>query len=66
MPSERRQLNVRLDPATAELWDAIIPRVEAAVGLALSQAQIVALAVRALAEKHDRPPTPVVTPPRDG
>jgi hypothetical protein len=55
VPSERRQLNVRLDPATAEAWDAVLPRVQAAVGLELSQAQVVALAVKALAEKY--PPT---------
>ena len=58
MPSDRRQLNVRLDPATSELWDAVLPRVQAALGVELSQAQVVALAVRALAEKYpeDRKP----------
>jgi hypothetical protein len=52
MPSDRQQLNVRLDPAASELWGDLVPRVKAALRLDLSQAQIVALALQALAEKY--------------
>lgn len=55
MPSERRQLNVRLDPQTSELWDELVPRVQVAVGVELSQSQVVTLALRALAEKYPAP-----------
>ena len=60
MPSDRRQLNVRLDPQTADLWDALVPRLEASLGVELSHGQVVALALRALAEKH---PEPAPNPP---
>lgn len=52
MPSERRVLNVRLDDPTSAIWDELVPRVRAAVGLELSQAAVVALAIKALAEKY--------------
>ena len=52
MPSDRRQLNVRLDPQTSDLWDEVTPRVQEAVGVELSQAQLIGLAIRALAEKY--------------
>jgi len=65
MASDRQQLNVRLDPTASALWAELVPRVQAALGLNLSQAQIVALALQALAQKYpppDDPPPPLPAP----
>lgn len=64
MPSDRRQLNVRLDPETSDIWDKVLPRVHQAVGVTLSQPQVIALAIRALAEKYPAPEEPA--PPATG
>jgi hypothetical protein len=52
VPSERKQFNVRMSQETAARVERLIPLVNAAVGVELSQAQFFELAIRALAEKH--------------
>lgn len=64
MPSDRQQLNVRLDPAASELWAELVPRVSAALGLDLSQSQVVALALQALAAKYPAAAEPEPPPPK--
>lgn len=63
MPSDRQQLNVRLDPQSSELWPDLVERVKAALRLDLSQSQIVALALQALAEKYPAAAEPPPPPP---
>ncbi|MDY3558136.1 hypothetical protein R5W23_000857 [Gemmata sp. JC673] len=55
MPSDRQQLNVRLDPVASELWGRLFPAVKEALRLDLSQSQVVALALQALAKEHGLP-----------
>jgi hypothetical protein len=55
MPSKRRQFNVRPDDATWAAIDRVKPVAEAAVGLELSYADLLRLAVAALEEKHAGP-----------
>lgn len=52
MASERRQLNIRLDPDTADRFDRLLPAVSAALGVTLSQAQLVGLALRSLEKEY--------------
>lgn len=52
MPSDRRQFNVRMNDDTAARVDRLLPVVARAVGLELTQAQFLALAVAALEAKH--------------
>jgi hypothetical protein len=65
MPSDRRQLNVRLDPQTSDIWDQLLPRVQEAVGVELSQPQVIALAIRALAEKYPAAEQPAPPPAKN-
>jgi hypothetical protein len=58
MASERRQLNVRLDPESADRFDRVSRSVVAAVGVEMSQAQIVALALKALEDRYPAGPAP--------
>jgi hypothetical protein len=53
MPSERRQINVRADDATAAEFDRLMVAIPAALGLAsLSQAEVIRLAVMELGKKY--------------
>lgn len=58
MPSDRRQFNVRMSEETAARLDALLPRVARALGVELSQAQFLALAVQALEAQHPDQPAP--------
>jgi hypothetical protein len=70
VPSDRRQLNVRLDDESAARFDRLAAATAAAVGVELSQAQVIALALRALEEKYpppvSPPPAPATRPRRTG
>lgn len=50
--AKRKQLNVRMDDETAARLDRLVPVVSAAVGLSLSQSDVIRLALLALEEKH--------------
>lgn len=52
MPSKKRQLNIRLDDDDEDRLARLVPLVSAALGLKLSQSDIVRLAFIALEEKH--------------
>jgi hypothetical protein len=54
----RKQLNVRLDDDSETRLARLIPRVSQAVGLNLSQSDIIRLALLALEEKHAAKPKP--------
>ena len=62
MASKRAQLNVRMDEETAARFERLQVATRKSVGVDLSQAQIVAMALVALEEKYppegsDKPPT---------
>ena len=64
MPSERRQLNVRLDPDASARFDRLFPAVSAELGTDLSQAQLVALALKALEREYaEKQPAVLPTKP---
>lgn len=48
MASERRQLNVRLDPESSERFDRLYAEVQKAMGTELSQAQFIAIALKTM------------------
>lgn len=56
MPSDRKQVNVRVDEATAELMARLIPAVSAAIGLAVSQSDLFRLGLLELEKKFAPPP----------
>jgi hypothetical protein len=60
MASDRRQIAVRMDDSTCVLWDKLHEVSAAKVGVSLTQPQVFALALAALAEKWqvaaDAPP----------
>jgi hypothetical protein len=64
MPSERKQVNFRVDGETEELFAALIDSASAALGLRLSQADVFRLALNELAKKYppaaaeEQPPAP--------
>jgi hypothetical protein len=67
MPSHRRQLNVRLSPDGSDRFDALFERVSKEVGVPLTQAQIIELALKALEREHPAdPPPPGAAPKRRG
>lgn len=58
MTPRRKQLNVRLDEDSETRLARLIPVVSGAIGLNLSQSDIVRLALIALEEKHTRKAEP--------
>ncbi|HEY3789207.1 MAG TPA: hypothetical protein VGL71_10145, partial [Urbifossiella sp.] len=52
MPSERRQLNVRLDPESSQRFDRLYSEVQKSMGAELSQAQFIAIALKAFEERQ--------------
>lgn len=59
MPSQRKQLNVRVDDATDDLIERLRPAVSAAIGLEVSLADLVRLGMLELAKKYPpHPPEP--------
>jgi hypothetical protein len=52
MPSNRKQMNVRLDDETEERIGRLLPVVSASVGLKLSQSDLVRLALIELERRH--------------
>lgn len=52
VPSDRKQLNIRLDPKTEAMVAELMPAAEAVTGLAVSQSDLFRLAVQALREKY--------------
>lgn len=61
MPSERKQLNVRIDAATDDLIERLRPAVSAGIGLDVSLAELVKLGMLELAKKY--PPAPATQSP---
>lgn len=66
VPSSKPQFNVRLDPVAAALAAELPAVVEAKVGVVVTQADLIRMALIALAEKYARPvprsPPPVTKP----
>ncbi|VTR95252.1 unnamed protein product [Gemmata massiliana] len=60
MPSERKQINVRVDDETEELIPRLIRSVTAALGIKVSQSDLFRLGLRELAQKY--PPAPEASP----
>ena len=60
MPSKRRQINVRADEETVERFDRVRVAVTAALGLPVSQAGVIRLALIELERKYPpaSPPAP--------
>jgi hypothetical protein len=56
MPSDRRQINVRADHETAAEFDRLLRAVPAALGVPVSQATLIRLAVMELAKKYPGDP----------
>ena len=52
MASDRKQLNIRLDEETEQLLGELRPLAEQATGLKVSQADVIRLALRALAREY--------------
>lgn len=52
MPSERKQLNVRLDEEMEQLFAELMPKAGEATGLKVSQSDVIRLALRALAREY--------------
>jgi hypothetical protein len=52
MPSKRRQFNIRPDDATWSLIDRVKPLIEAAIGIEVSQSELLRLGMLALEEKY--------------
>ena len=52
MPSDRKQINMRVDGETEELLRGLVASCSAAIGLALSQSDVVRLALQELAKKY--------------
>lgn len=55
MPSERPQLNVRLDGESEARFDRLMGRMPEVLGVPVTQAQLIRLALKALEEKHPPP-----------
>lgn len=62
MASDRRQIAVRLDDAVAALWDELHRVSPSKVGVTLTQPQVFALALAALADKWQVTLAPAVEP----
>lgn len=56
MPSDRRQINVRADAETAAEFDRLLRAVPAALGVPVSQATLIKLAVAELGRKYPGEP----------
>lgn len=52
MPSDRKQLNVRVDPDVEDLVEQLIPAVTAALGVKVSQSDLFRLGMKELAAKY--------------
>lgn len=66
MPSDRKQINVRVDEETEGLIRELLPVVSAAVGLSLSQSDLFRLGLVELRRKYaagQNPPDPPVEKP---
>lgn len=58
MPSDRKQVNVRVDAATEDLMARLLPVVSAAIGIAVSQSDLFRLGLIELEKKFAPPPAP--------
>jgi hypothetical protein len=62
MPSDRKQINVRIDPETEALIPRLIESVSAAIGLRVNQSDLFRLGLHELAKLHppaeEAPPAP--------
>lgn len=61
MPSDRKQINVRVDAETEELIPRLLRSVSAGVGLPVNQSDLFRLGLHELAKKY--PPAPAEPPP---
>lgn len=52
MPSDRKQMNVRLDDEMKALFEQLLPLASEATGLAVSQSDVVRLALKSLAREY--------------
>ena len=52
MPSDRKQVNVRVDGETEDLMQRLIPAVSAAIGLPISQSDLFRLGLLELERKY--------------
>lgn len=57
MPSDRKQLNVRVDDETEDLVEQLLPAVTAALGVKVSQSDLFRLGMKELAAKYLPPAT---------
>ncbi len=65
MPSDRKQINVRVDGATEVLMRRLIVSVSAGIGLVVNQSDLFRLGLHELAKKYPPPaedPPPVPSP----
>jgi hypothetical protein len=56
MPSKRRQLNVRLDKEASARFDRLMKTATKELGVTFTQAQLIALALKALEDRGKTPP----------
>ncbi len=61
MASERRQLNVRLDPESSVRFDRLYGDVQKSMGTELSQAQFIAIALKSLEQGRGETPKPATS-----
>lgn len=54
MPSDRRQLNVRLDKEASARFDRLLKSMSKQMGTPLTQAQLIAMALKALEDAGKR------------
>jgi predicted DNA-binding protein len=52
MPSNRRQLNIRLSPETEKLLAGLVERMRAVLGIPVSQADVIQAGLHELAKKY--------------
>ena len=52
MPSNRKQINIRIDTETEERLERLLPIVSASLGLTVSKADLVRLGLIELEKKH--------------
>jgi hypothetical protein len=64
MPSDRKQINVRVEPDTELLIERLIPAVRSRLGLPISQSDLIRLALQSLAREYLTEEPEEEAPPR--
>lgn len=66
MPSDRKQINVRVDDAVSTRFEELVAAMSAEMGTSVSQALVISVAITELHRKKTGKSSPPPAPPRRG